>query len=182
MRCFLKKPAGMCIKEYVSRVVNINNNLSQIPLSVLLGNSKKLPNNELLELLEFGILLKWRNQIYLQNFKVQEHKIKEFTKMCERLESALSDLPSSKQTNKGSPRKEKSCGNKKKRRNNSNENKGENNYSVLHFESGKKLNNFPVGASSQHQQSSRREIHYFSFRATFGHYFFYGERRIYRLY
>ena len=35
--------------------------------------------------------------------QVQEHTIKEFTKMCERLESAFSDLPSSKRVNKGFP-------------------------------------------------------------------------------
>ena len=35
--------------------------------------------DELLELLEFQIPLKWRNQMHLQNFEVQEHTIKEFT-------------------------------------------------------------------------------------------------------
>ena len=39
--------------------------------------------------------------MHLQNFKVQEHTIKEFTEMCERFKSTLSDSPSSKQTNKG---------------------------------------------------------------------------------
>ena len=38
----------------------------------------------------------------LQNFKVQEHTIKEFTEMCKRLESAFSESPSTEQTNKGS--------------------------------------------------------------------------------
>ena len=86
----------MGIKEYLTRVVTINNYLPQFPPSVPLENSKKLLNKELLELLEFGIPLKWRNQMHLQNFKVQEHTIKEFTKMCERLDSALSDSPSNK--------------------------------------------------------------------------------------
>ena len=61
MRCFLKKLQDMCIKEYVDRVVKINDYLLQFPPSVPAGNSKKLPNNKLLELLEFGIPLKWRN-------------------------------------------------------------------------------------------------------------------------
>ena len=60
--------------------------------------------------------------MHLQNFTVQEHTIKEFTEMCERLESALSDSPSSEQTNKGSSNKNKSCGNKKPRFNNSDKN------------------------------------------------------------
>ena len=48
--------------------------------------------------------------MHLQNFKVKEHTIKEFTEMRERLKSALSDLPSTKQTNKGSSHKNESCG------------------------------------------------------------------------
>ena len=48
--------------------------------------------------------------MHLQKFKVQEHTIKEFTELCERLESALNDLPSSKQTNRGSFNKNKSVG------------------------------------------------------------------------
>ena len=62
--------------------------------------------------------------MHLQNFKVQEHTIKEFTNMCERLEPTLSDLPSTEQTNKGSSNKNKSRMNKKRRCNNSNKNKG----------------------------------------------------------
>ena len=57
MQCFLNKPADMGIKEYVARVVEINNYLPRFPISFLLGNSKKLPTNKLLELLEFGIPL-----------------------------------------------------------------------------------------------------------------------------
>ena len=55
MHCFLKKPADMFIKKYVARVVKINNYLPHFPPSIPLGNSKKLPNIKLLELLEFGI-------------------------------------------------------------------------------------------------------------------------------
>ena len=111
MRRFMKKPHDMSIKEYVARAVEINNYLLQFPPSVPTGNSKKLTNNKLLELLEFGIPLKWRNKLHLKKIKVQEHTIKEFTKMCKRIESALSDSPSTKRTNKGSSHKNKSHGN-----------------------------------------------------------------------
>ena len=59
MRCFLKKPQDMSIKEYVA--VETNDYLLQFPPSVPTGNSEKLPNDELLELLAFGTPLKWRN-------------------------------------------------------------------------------------------------------------------------
>ena len=56
--------------------------------------------------------------MHLQNFKVQEHTINEFTKMCERLKSALSDSPSNERTNKGSSHKNKSGGKQKRGRHN----------------------------------------------------------------
>ena len=58
MRCFLKKPADWDIKRYVARMVEINKYLPQFPPKVIGKNSEKLPDNELLELLEFGIPLK----------------------------------------------------------------------------------------------------------------------------
>ena len=83
MRRFLKKPADWDIKKYAARVVEINEYLPQFPPKIIGRNSEKLPDNKLLELLKFGIPLKWRNQLHLQNFNVQEHTIKEFTEMCE---------------------------------------------------------------------------------------------------
>ena len=71
--------------------------------------------------------------MHLQNFKLQEHTIKDFTEMCERLKSVLSDLPSTEGTNKGFSNKNKSCGNKKHRCNNSDKNNRENEiYCLLH--------------------------------------------------
>ena len=61
MQLFLKKPEDMKIKEYVARVVQINNYLPQFPPTTPLGNSKKIPNNKLLDLLKFGTPLKRRN-------------------------------------------------------------------------------------------------------------------------
>ena len=58
MHCFLKIPVDMGIKEYVARVAEISNYLPQFSPSVQLENSKKLPNNKILELLEFRIPLK----------------------------------------------------------------------------------------------------------------------------
>ena len=102
------------------------------PPNVIGGNSEKLPNDKLLELLKFRIPLKWRNQLHLQNFNVQEHTIKEFTVMYEWLESTFCDLPSSEPSNKGSSNKNKSRGNKKRRRNNnSDRNDRENIFSVF---------------------------------------------------
>ena len=72
--------------------------------------------------------------MHLQSFKVQEHTIKEFTNMCERIKSVLSDSPSNKRTNKGSSHKNKSRGKRKRgRHNTSNRNDGEKKfYCLLH--------------------------------------------------
>ena len=76
IQLFMKKPADMKIKEYVARVVKIKDYIPQFPPAVPLGISKKLPNKKLLKLPELRIPLKWRNQMHIQNFKVQEHTIK----------------------------------------------------------------------------------------------------------
>ena len=70
MRRFLKKPADWNIKKYVARVVEINEYLVQFPPKTIIRNSNKIPEDKLLELLNFGIPLKWRNHLHLQNYKV----------------------------------------------------------------------------------------------------------------
>ena len=75
--------------------------------------------------------------MHLQKCKVQEQAIKAFKKMCERLESAFSDSPSSKQANNGLSNKNESCRNKKRCCNNNNNNNNNNNreknfYCLLH--------------------------------------------------
>ena len=79
MCCFLRKPADILAKEYIARVCKINSYLKAFPTKP--GKEPtKLPTKKLLDLLEFGVPLKWQRTMHLHGFKPQEATIKDFAK------------------------------------------------------------------------------------------------------
>ena len=92
MRRFLKKPRDMPVQDYIAQVTEINNT--------------KLPDNEILDLLEFRIPIKWQRQMQVQNFKPTSGTLRDFQDFCDRLEAALDDPPADNKSNKTS-KKEK---------------------------------------------------------------------------
>ena len=48
MQRFLKKPRDMPVQDYITRVININDYLEEIPPTIVGRNATKLPDNELL--------------------------------------------------------------------------------------------------------------------------------------
>ena len=102
MRRFLKKPRNIPVQDYISCVIEINNYL-EVFLPVIAGrNATKLPDNELQDLLEFGIPIKWQQQILVQNFKPTAGTLCDFQDCCRYLESALDDPPADDKSNKTS--------------------------------------------------------------------------------
>ena len=77
------------MQDYIARVIEINNYLTEFPPTVVGGDAIKLPDDELLDLLEFGIPIKWQRQMQVQNFKPTAGTLREFQDFCKRLESAL---------------------------------------------------------------------------------------------
>ena len=61
-----------------------------------------LPTDELLDLLEFGIPLKWQQQMYLQGFEPINRTVNEFVEFCTQLEAVLEDPRDSKKPAKSS--------------------------------------------------------------------------------
>ena len=118
MRCFLKKPRDMLVQDYITNVTEINNYLPKFLLVTQGGNSTKIPDKELLDLLEFGITIKWQQQIQVQNFHTTAGTLCNFQDFCKRLKSALDDPPPVDNKSNKTPGKEK--GNKKCLHNNSN--------------------------------------------------------------
>ena len=57
------------------------------------GNTTKLLDNKLLDLLEFGIPIKWHRKMQVQHFEPTARTLQNFQDFCKRLESAL-DEPS----------------------------------------------------------------------------------------
>ena len=93
MRRFLQKPADVSIREHVARVVEINKLLPEFPPIREDDESTSLPDDELLDLLEFGIPNSWQKTMMVQDFDPVDHTISEFIRFCERLENT-EDKPS----------------------------------------------------------------------------------------
>ena len=70
MRRFLRKPGDMPAKDYIACICKINSYLTTFPTNSD-REASKLPTDELLDLLEFGVPLKWQRAMHLHGFKPQ---------------------------------------------------------------------------------------------------------------
>ena len=68
---FLRNPADMIAKDYIAQVCRINSYLTAFPTEPG-REATKLPTDELLDLLEFGVPLKWQRAMHLHGLKPQE--------------------------------------------------------------------------------------------------------------
>jgi len=107
MRRFFKKPGIMSIKAYVERVIEINEYLPLFPDPTSTLAADKLPDDELLDLLEFSIPRAWQKQMVLQGFDPIEGTAEEFVRFCERVEATdgAADEPEKISTNRSSDKK-----------------------------------------------------------------------------
>ena len=76
----------MTIRDYVNRVLELNDQLENFPGINDNDNGTKLPEDEVLDLLEFGLPETWQHVMLLQKFDPQVHTINDFVQFCERLE------------------------------------------------------------------------------------------------
>ena len=83
MRRFLRKPRDMKARDFVSRVCEINEMLNQFPGA---NGDGSLPQDELLDLMEFGMPSSWQRQMIMHDFDPMDKSIPEFINMCERIE------------------------------------------------------------------------------------------------
>ena len=109
MRRYLRKPEAMKTREWVARIVEINNYLPSFPKQ---GETTptKLPDDELLDLMEFGVPNSWQRTMILQNFDPVTSTISGFVEFCERLErveaqEAKKNKPDSTATEKADQKK-----------------------------------------------------------------------------
>ncbi len=115
MRRYLRKPADVSIREHVARVIEINKLIEQFPPMREGGNAVALPDDELLDLLEFGCPNSWQKAMLLQDFDPVDHTVQEFVRFCERLEST-EDKPIPKKKNTEKVQDEKKTQHKQKRK------------------------------------------------------------------
>ena len=83
MRYYLRKDENMSVREYVGRIVEMNNLLEQFPP---FGNNQKLSDEELKEVLEFSAPPRWQKRMVEHNFEPTESEFNEFIEFCERWE------------------------------------------------------------------------------------------------
>ena len=87
LRRFVRKPATLKTREFVARLIEINSYLPEFPPTTTGGaDPASLPDDELLDILEFGMPSSWQKQMVLQDFDPLQHTIKDFTEFCEHME------------------------------------------------------------------------------------------------
>lgn len=86
MRRYLRKPASMKTREYVARLVELNNYIPKFPPTAGNGIPVSLPDDELVDVIEFGVPNSWQRNMILQDFDPLQHTVAELVSFCERLE------------------------------------------------------------------------------------------------
>ena len=106
MRRFLRKPRELTSKEYQAALHTLNGYLEKFPGA---DENSKLSNEELLEILEFGIPTTWSKEMTRQGFDPQDKGLPAFLEFLERMEvtDELPD-PSGPKSKDKPPRKDKS--------------------------------------------------------------------------
>jgi len=85
MRRFMRKPADMPIKDFMSRLTEINSYLEFFPP---FEADQPLPPDELVDIGEFAIPLTWQKEMVLQGFEPAEHDTSDLVDFCDRFEGA----------------------------------------------------------------------------------------------
>ena len=81
MRNAFKLPAGWAIKRYVARIVEINNYLPDFPP---FQQDQKLQDDEILEIVKYGVPVKWQHALLQQEASGREKDLSEVVKFFER--------------------------------------------------------------------------------------------------
>ena len=96
MRRSMRKPSNMTVREYATRINELNTYLEKFPPN---KKRQRLDDDEILDLLEFGVPRSWQNQMTLQGFDPQSDpskKVIDFVKFCERIENSTQEMNNNK--------------------------------------------------------------------------------------
>lgn len=122
MRRFLRKPSTLKTREYTARLMEMNLFIPQFPPATVGGATPTaLPDDEIIDLLEFGVPNSWQRTMVLQDFDPVNHTVQEFVAFCERMErieiaeGTSNPTQQPKADKKPSPKKGKSDREKRKR-------------------------------------------------------------------
>ncbi len=85
MRRFMRKPRDRGIREYVDRILELNDYLVYFPTKTGEADATRLPDEEILDILVFGIPNSWQKKMVELGFDSLSHTPNEFIEMCERI-------------------------------------------------------------------------------------------------
>jgi hypothetical protein len=85
MRQFLRKPREMNVREFITRLVEMNEWLEEFPPA---NGNNKLPMDELMDIAEYAVPAAWHRVMIMHNFDSTIHSPQEFIEFCERIEFA----------------------------------------------------------------------------------------------
>ena len=100
----MRKPREMKVRDFVARVQEINNYLSQFPP---FGADQTLPEDEVLDILESAVPIAWQREFVRSGFDPIDHDVREFVDRSERVEltEALDNKKTDSHTNPSSSNK-----------------------------------------------------------------------------
>ena len=78
MRRFLRKPFDMKVQDFVSRMGELNEYLTSFPSATPGIAATKLPEDEVLDILEFSMPQSWQRQMLLLDFNPIDATTQEF--------------------------------------------------------------------------------------------------------
>ena len=106
MRRYVKKPLSMRAKEFVARVVELNDYMLEFPIPTTTPVATKLNNDELMDVLEFALPAPWRKEMARQNFIALTNTPKGLVEFCQRIERfEVYDSPNKKRPRESSHEK-----------------------------------------------------------------------------
>lgn len=85
MRRYMRKPRFMKAREMMARGMEMNDDLKYYPDY---KESKRLDEDEMCDIIEFGLPGRWQKTMYVQGFDIADHSYDELMDMAERLETA----------------------------------------------------------------------------------------------
>ena len=86
MRRYMRKPADMTTRVYVNHIMRLNN--EELPLLPPFTNTQGLSNDELIDIILYGIPKSWVTKMDEHDFDPIASTIDQVVNFCERLESA----------------------------------------------------------------------------------------------
>ena len=87
MRYNLKKPTDVCVRDFVSRVQELNGYQDKFPAEALNVQAASLGEDEVKDIIFRALPHSWKKQMTLQGFNYPTQDIVEMVRFSERIES-----------------------------------------------------------------------------------------------